>query len=160
MTRRSALLGLVVLGLVLSLPALGPAQVSVKVLAPRVTIALVKVARGGVWIQRAGTLYPARIGLPVWESDVLMTGTDGALGVTFVDESLISLAPNSAFGILAYVYDPVTHVGRFEAAFYRGTMTATTGRMVRRKADTMLITTPQAVIHPRGTEFALRVGED
>jgi hypothetical protein len=105
-------------------------------------------------------LYPVQVGIHVWEGDVLMTGATSALGVTFLDESLVSLGPNSALGIIRYMYDPVSHVGRFESLLYRGTLTTTSGRLARKSAEAMSVATPNSVIHMRGTTMAVRVGVD
>src|SRR4051794_21655341 len=75
---------------------------------------LVKVSKGSVQIQRAGATLAAPAGTTVRASDVIVTGADGSAGITFTDNSLVSVGPNSVFAIDKYRFDTTTHAGEFE----------------------------------------------
>ena len=75
-------------------------------------IGQVKVAKGSVQVEREGKRVPAAVGMPVRTADVLVTGADGSAGVTFSDNSLVSVGPNSVFAIDKYRFDTTTHAGR------------------------------------------------
>src|SRR4030065_578651 len=75
---------------------------------------LVKVSKGSGQIRRATATVPATVGTPVRPSDVIVTGADGSAGITFTDNSLVSVGPNSVFAIDKYRFDTTTHAGEVE----------------------------------------------
>jgi hypothetical protein len=68
-------------------------------------IGLVKVAKGSVQIQRGATKIPAAVGTALKTQDVVVTGSDGSAGITFTDNSLVSVGPNSVFAIAQYRFE-------------------------------------------------------
>lgn len=119
----------------------------------------IKSVRGAVHVERGGKQLPASAGMNVQEADVLITGADGAVGVTFLDNSLVSLGPSSRLGIDRYSFDSTTHAGRFDASLSKGTLAVISGKMVKQSPDAMRVRTPTSVMGVRGTEFAVQVGE-
>jgi hypothetical protein len=119
----------------------------------------VKVSRGAAWIVRAGSRMPAQVGAAVQESDVVVTGGDGSVGITFADDSLLSIGPDSVLTIDRFVFDPTTHQGSFESSLRKGTLSAVSGKLTRQSPDAMKVKTPSAVLGVRGTEFLVRTGE-
>jgi hypothetical protein len=119
---------------------------------------LVKVSRGAAWIERAGSRQPATVGARVQESDVIRTGLDGSVGITFADDSRLSIGPNSALVIERFTFDPTTHRGSFESSLRIGTLSAVSGRLTRQSPDAMKVRTPGAILGVRGTEFLVRAG--
>ena len=122
-------------------------------------IGQIKVAKGAVHIDREGKRLEATVGLPVRAADVLVTGADGSAGVTFSDNSLISVGPNSVFAIDKYRFDSTTHAGEFEGSLRKGKLAAVSGKMVRQTPESMTIRTPSSVMAVRGTEFVVQVDE-
>jgi hypothetical protein len=120
---------------------------------------IVKTARGAAWIERAATRTPARVGAPVAASDVVVTGADGAVGITFADDSRLSVGPNSTLAIDRFAFDPTTHQGRFDSSLRQGTLAAVSGKLVRQSPDAMTVKTPVAILGVRGTTFAVHTGE-
>jgi hypothetical protein len=116
-----------------------------------------KVARGSVVLERDGKRMPATVGMSVRESDIILTGADSAAGVTFADNSLVSLGPNSAFAVDKYRFDSTTHAGEFEGSLSRGKLAAVSGKMVKQSPESMKIRTPSSVMAVRGTEFVVEV---
>ena len=119
----------------------------------------VKVAKGTAFIERGTQRVPAKPGMAVQEADKLVTGADGTLGVTFTDNSLLSVGPNSALAIDRYVFDSTTHAGQFESTLSKGTLAAVSGKMVKQSPESMRVRTPSAIMGVRGTEFVVQVGE-
>ena len=72
----------------------------------------VKVTKGAVSIERSGARLPATIGMKLQEGDVVVTGGDGSAGVTFNDDSLLSVGPDSVLAIDRFAFDSTTHAGR------------------------------------------------
>jgi hypothetical protein len=122
-------------------------------------IGQVKVAKGAVQIEREGKRTGAAVGMPVRTADVLVTGADGSAGITFSDNSLVSVGPNSVFAIDKYHFDSTTHAGEFEGSLRKGKLAAVSGKMVRQSPESMKIRTPSSVMAVRGTEFVVQVDE-
>lgn len=122
-------------------------------------IGQVKVAKGSVQIERSGAKIPATVGMGIQTSDIVLTGKDGSAGVTFTDNSLVSVGPNSVFKIEKYSFDTTTHVGEFEGSLSKGKLAAVSGKMVKQSPESMKIRTPSAVMGVRGTEFVVQVDE-
>ena len=122
-------------------------------------IGLIKVANGSVEIQRGSAKVPAKVGTAVQTSDVVVTGADGSAGITFTDNSLVSVGPNSVFAIEKYSFDSTTHAGQFEGNLRQGRLAAVSGKMVKQSPESMKIRTPSAIMGVRGTEFVVQVDE-
>jgi hypothetical protein len=120
---------------------------------------LVKVSKGSVQIQRGAARLPATVGTAVRASDVIVTGGDGSTGITFTDNSLVSVGPSTIFAIDKYHFDTTTHAGQFEGNLRQGRLAAVSGKMVKQSAESMKIRTPSAVMGVRGTEFLVQVDE-
>jgi hypothetical protein len=120
---------------------------------------LIKVSKGSVQLQRAGTMMPAPVGTAVRPADVIVTGADGSAGITFSDNSLVSLGPKSVFAIDKYQFDTTTYAGQFEGNLKQGKLAAVSGKMVKQSPESMRIRTPSAVMGVRGTEFLVQVDE-
>ena len=119
----------------------------------------VKVSKGTVEIERGGKRIPAAVGTPVKVGDTLITGSDGKVGVTFQDDSLLSTGPNSVLTVDRFVFDTTTHKGEFDSSLKRGTLTAVSGKLVKAQPESMRVRTPAAIMGVRGTEFAVKVAE-
>ena len=122
-------------------------------------IGQIKVAKGAVQVERDGKRVAATVGMPMRTADVLVTGADGSAGVTFSDNSLVSVGPNSVFAIDKYRFDSTTHAGEFEGSLRRGKLAAVSGKMVRQTPESMKIRTPSSVMAVRGTEFVVSVDD-
>jgi hypothetical protein len=120
---------------------------------------LIKVSKGSVQLQRGGAKVPATVGTAIRTSDVIVTGADGSAGITFTDNSLVSVGPNSVFAIDKYRFDTTTHAGEFEGNLKQGRLAAVSGKMVKQSPESMRIRTPSAVMGVRGTEFVVQVDE-
>jgi hypothetical protein len=116
----------------------------------------IKSVKGAVHVERDGKRIEALAGMGVRQSDTLVTGADGTVGVTFLDSSMLSLGPTSTLAIDHYSFDTTTHVGRFDASLKKGTLAGVSGRMVKQSPESMRVRTPASVMAVRGTEFAIQ----
>lgn len=119
----------------------------------------VRTVKGTVHVERDGKHLPASVGMPIRQADALVTGADGAVGVTFSDNSLLSTGPNSVLVVERYNFNSTTHAGRFEASLNKGTLAVVSGKMVKQSPDAMKVRTPAAIMGVRGTEFVVQVEE-
>ena len=122
-------------------------------------IGQVKVSKGTVHVERDGNRLPAKVGMGIRQSDMLVTGADGSAGVTFSDNSLLSTGPNSVLVVERYSFNSTTHAGRFDASLKKGTLAVVSGKMVKQSPDAMRVRTPAAIMGVRGTEFVVQVDE-
>ena len=118
-----------------------------------------KVSHGSVTIQRGDERIAAAVGTPVQASDVIVTGADGAAGITFSDNSLVSVGPASVFAIDKYAFDTTTYAGEFQGTLSKGRLAAVSSKMVQQTPESMKIRTPSAIMGVRGTEFVVQVDE-
>lgn len=122
-------------------------------------IAQFKVAKGSVYIERSGQRLPARVGTHLQATDTVVTGSDGAAGIAFVDNSLLSVGPNSILAIERYAFNSTTHEGAFESSLRKGTLSVVSGKIAKQSPDAMKVKTPSSILGVRGTEFLVRVGD-
>ena len=115
-----------------------------------------KVAKGAVSIERAKQRMPVAVGTVVQEGDVVITGADGSAGITFKDDSLLSIGPDSVLAIDRFAFDSTTHAGAFETSLRQGSMAAVSGKIAKQSADAMRVRTPATILGVRGTEFLVR----
>jgi hypothetical protein len=120
-------------------------------------IAQVKKVTGQVVIQRSGERLPAKIGDPLFEKDVLETGPDGGVGITFVDNTVFSIGPHSRLALDEFRFDSNDFRGSMLADMRQGTLAVVSGDITRSSPGAMKIKTPTAVLGVRGTTFAVQV---
>jgi hypothetical protein len=118
----------------------------------------VKIVKGTVHIEREGRREPAQVGVGVRQADTLVTGPDGAVGVTLADDTLLSAGPNSILAIERFVYDGAKP-GALEAVLTKGTLAVVSGRIAKQAPDAMRVRTPSAILGVRGTEFVVRASD-
>lgn len=121
-------------------------------------IGQIKTQSGTAVVQRAGAAKPAAIGDHVFESDTIVT-TNGTVGITFVDNSMMSLGPNSRLSLDQFKFDATTHNGLFNSSLQKGTLSVKSGQIVRQTPEAMRIRTPAALLGVRGTEFVVRADD-
>ena len=117
----------------------------------------IKTTRGQVYVERDGQRIAAKPGVNVRASDTLVTGADGAAGVTFLDNTMISAGPSTVLQIERYRFDSTTHDGQFDASLKKGSLAVVSGKMVKQTPGSMRLRTPSSVMGVRGTEFVVRV---
>ena len=118
----------------------------------------IKVSKGAVQIERAGQRTPAPVGSIVRQGDLVITGADGSAGITFRDNSLLSVGPDSVLSIDRFVFDSTTHQGAFESSLKQGTLAVVSGKLAKQSPEAMKVRTPAAILGVRGTEFLVRTG--
>jgi len=119
-------------------------------------IAQFKVANGSVYVERGGRRIPALVGTHLQPADTVVTGSDGSAGITFIDNSLLSVGPNSVLAIERYAFNSTTHEGSFESSLRKGTLSVVSGKIAKQSPDAMKVRTPSSILGVRGTEFLVR----
>ena len=119
-------------------------------------IGQVKTAKGGVSVQHDGKALPLKVGDHVYQSDTIKTEKGASVGITFVDNSMMSLGPASQLSLDQFRFDTTTHVGVFNTSLSKGTLAVKSGQIVQQTPEAMHIKTPAALLGVRGTEFLVR----
>jgi hypothetical protein len=122
-------------------------------------IAQFKVAKGAVYLERGGKRFPAYVGTHLQATDTVVTGANGSAGITFIDNSLLSVGPNSVLQIERYAFNSTTHEGVFDTTLSRGTLSMVSGKIAKQSPDSVKVRTPSSILGVRGTEFLVRTGE-
>jgi len=99
----------------------------------------------------------ASIGQELLAGDWLVTGKDGRMSLTFVDDTRFSVGPDSRIALKKFEYDPTTQKGSFIAKVERGSIAVVSGRITHSGRSGTQIETPDSVIEPQGTRFIVVV---
>ena len=120
-------------------------------------IGQIKKVKGTVAVERAGKRLPAAAGMKVQAADTIRTGTNGAVGITLTDNTMLSAGPGSVLALSGYAFDPTTHQGKMDADMRRGTLAMVSGKLAKQSPTAVRVKTPATIIGVRGTEFFVKV---
>ncbi len=120
---------------------------------------MIKTSKGTVTLERDGQKLIAVVGTPVLVADKLRTGSDGAVGVTLRDSTLLSAGPNSLITIDKFAFDNTTTDGRMSVGIRKGTLSVASGKIAKKTPESVDFHTPTSVLGVRGTEFVIEVGD-
>jgi len=145
-----------------------PAQSSAGVLETS-AIGKVVTASGSVTIEHAsavvvqanipaGGVGQTKIGDPVYKGDVVQTGADGKVGITFTDGTAFNLSSNARMVLNEFVYDPNGKSNSTLFSLSKGTFTFIAGKVA--KTGDMKIDTPVATMGIRGTTPHVEISDD
>ncbi len=116
-----------------------------------------KTVKGDAQIIRRGEALPARAGDKIFKDDLIRTGANSSLGMTFKDDTLLSLGPNSRISIKDFAFSPAEGRMSFAARILRGTVVYLSGIIAKLAPDAARLETPYANIGFRGTQVAVQV---
>ena len=122
-------------------------------------IGQIKLLNGEVFIVRNNIKSQAKPGDLLKQYDVVETGSNGSVGITFIDSSRFSAGPNTRIELKQFRFNPTTHDGEFTTDMNCGTLTVISGQIAKRSPDAMKIKTPTTIVGLRGTKVAVKVNE-
>lgn len=122
-------------------------------------IGQIKKLSGQVHILRGGQQLNAAAGDGVRQQDTIVTGANGSVGITFIDNSRFSTGPNSHLELSRFRFDTTTHEGEFTAGLKKGTLSVVSGQLAKHSPQQMKVRTPSSLLAVRGTSFLIKVGE-
>jgi len=120
-------------------------------------IGQVKVLSGKAFVERESSPIKAKLGMPIYQMDTIVTGKKGSIGLLFNDDSRLSLGSNSTMSLENFNFNKKTHVGNFDVAMHKGTLSVISGKLTARKPGSLKVKTPAAILAVRGTEFSVKV---
>jgi hypothetical protein len=100
----------------------------------------------------------AKVGDRVYLGDIVQTGADGHVGITFADDTAFNMSSNARMTLDEFVYDPN---GKSNSTFFslsKGAFTFVAGKIA--KTGDMKIDTPVATMGIRGTTPHVEVAAD
>ncbi len=111
-------------------------------------IGRVKRMMGNASIERGKAMMPG---------DKLVTGRDGQMSVTFIDDTRFAVGPNSQVSVDQFDYNRKTQTGAFLTKVNRGSLAVVSGQIAHSKQDAMKVRTPTSLLGVRGTRFIVEV---
>src|SRR5215203_315591 len=125
-------------------------------------------AKGSVTIQRVNAVVVqaalgnptgfAKAGDPIFLGDIVQTGRDATVGITFKDDTAFNLSSNARMVMSKFVYDPNSKKNSTLLNLTKGTFTFVAGAIA--KTGDMKIDTPVATMGIRGTTPRVEILEN
>lgn len=106
------------------------------------------------WSQQRQVVY---VGMPVFEGARLVTYAASSVGITFKDETLVAIGPDTHLIIDQYLYAPSQGQVGFMTSLLRGTLNYVSGQIAKLRPESVSVRTPTGTIGVRGTQFVARV---
>ncbi len=124
-------------------------------------IGKVKGLRGLVSILRDGKTKPAFPNDRIYQSDILLTGSDGAVGILLEDNTLISMGPISRVSMDKYTFAPATNEYAMRLNMGHGTFVYQSGLLGKLAPHAVELNTPVGRISmlKEETNFKARFAE-
>jgi hypothetical protein len=126
----------------------------------QMAIAQIKKVTGQAVVVRVGERRPAKVGDMLFVKDIIETGLDGGIGITFTDNTVFSAGPSSQIALDEFQFDSNDFRGAMLADMRRGTLAIVSGDIARSSPGAMKVKTPTAILGVRGTTFAVQVYGD
>jgi hypothetical protein len=105
-----------------------------------------------------GDTAQTKVGDLVYRNDVIQTGVDGTLGITFADGSSFHVSANARMEVDEFVYDPNGNSNASLTRLVKGTFTFIAGEVAH--TGNMKVDTPVATMGIRGTAPRVEISED
>jgi hypothetical protein len=105
-------------------------------------IGRIKTVVGRASVVRGTSTLPAAPGQTLNVKDVLTTGPDGRIGITFIDNSRFAVGPNAHVSLAEFQFDDTTHKGSSLTQVDRGSLAIVSGQIAKENKDGMKVKTP------------------
>jgi hypothetical protein len=122
-------------------------------------IARIKQSSGTAFVERNTQQLKPAPGLQLLAGDRLVTGKDGRMSLTFVDNTRFAVGPNSRISVSEFQYDKTRQKGSFVTQVDRGSLAVSSGKIAKSDRDAMKVRTPNTLLGVRGTKFIVEVPE-
>ena len=120
-------------------------------------IARIKTASGAAAVVRGTQKLQPAAGLQLLAGDKLVTGKDGRMAVTFIDNTRFAVGPNSSVAVSQFEYDRTRQKGTMVTEVDRGSLAVVSGKIAKSSRDAMKVRTPNTLLGVRGTKFIVEV---
>ena len=120
-------------------------------------IARIKSSSGTAFVERGAAHIPSITGQQLLAGDTLVTGKDGRISLTFIDNTRFAVGPNSRVAVSKFEYDRTRQQGSFLTQVDRGSLAVVSGKIAKSGRDAMKVQTPNSLLGVRGTRFIVEV---
>jgi hypothetical protein len=120
-------------------------------------IGYVKTTKGNASIVRENKVITAQVNGRILRNDVLRTGANSSLGVSFKDDTLIALGSNTELIVNKFNFSPAEGKLEIFMKMLRGSVVYLSGIISKLSPETSRFSTPVGDICLRGTHFAVLV---
>lgn len=122
-------------------------------------VGTIKISRGDAEIVRSGSRLPADVGASLKVNDSIVTGANGMVGMTLLDNTRLTAGPNTTLDLNTYRFDKTTHAGEMDASVKQGSLSVISGKIAKASPDGVQFRTPTVTLGVRGTEFIIDAGQ-
>jgi hypothetical protein len=99
-----------------------------------------------------------KVGDPIYLGDIVATGGNAKVGITFADGTAFDLSSNARMVMTEFLYDPNSKSNSTLLSLTKGTFTFVAGKIA--KSGDMKIDTPVATMGIRGTTPRVEISDD
>jgi len=119
-------------------------------------IGYVKTHAGAAFVVTGGETLEAFPGLSLHQGDHIRTGEDGQLGLTLLDNTVMSVGPNADLVLEEYLFRPGEGDLGLGVRLLRGTLQFISGVIAKLRPEAVKVRTTTGTIGVRGTRFLVR----
>lgn len=123
-------------------------------------VGFVKIAEKKSSVMRKGRMIEIKPGDSLYGNDILQTDKTGAIKFTLLDETMLSLGPDTEFILSEYVYKPKKKEYSFVSKVTRGTLHFISGNLAKVAPESVKVKTPSGTVGIRGTSFMIKVDKE
>lgn len=120
-------------------------------------VGYVKTVSGEASVITAANAVKAQVGSSVFQGSRIRTAKNASIGVTFKDNTVMSIGPDTELTIDEYIFNPNQGQLKFGSNIAKGTLNYVSGTIAKLKPEAVTVTTPSGIIGVRGTHFVAKV---
>jgi hypothetical protein len=120
-------------------------------------IGMVKTYQPVASILRHGIESPVDVGAKLYPGDAIVTRSDAAVGIIFMDGSVLSLGAETRFEIVDFLFKPSDRNVSFISKISQGTIAFTSGAIGRISPESVKFITPTSTLGLHGTKVLIEV---
>jgi hypothetical protein len=122
------------------------------------SIGKVKTLHGEVNVIRNNKEILLSINDDIYQNDIIRTALNSSVGVIFIDDTVLSLGPQTELVVDEYIFSPEKGAMSMIIRMIKGTASYLSGIIGRQAPDSVKFQLPEATIAIRGTHFLVKVG--
>ena len=96
-------------------------------------------------------------GIKIFEGDQIITKENSAVGIIFIDGTVLAIGENSELFLNKYLFKPAKKQYDFDVFLKKGAGIYNSGRLGKLSPESVKVRTPKAIIGIRGTKFFIKV---
>jgi hypothetical protein len=135
----------------------GITGLSLSALADEPYIGMIKTYQPLASVLHKGVEGPVDVGSKLFAGDTVVTHADAAVGIIFMDGSVLSLGSESRFEIVDFLFKPAEREVSFISKVTKGTVAFSSGAIGRISPESVKFITPTSTLGLHGTKILIEV---